>query len=239
MTAPRLELRGVNVRYGAALAVRDVDLAVADGDFFVLVGPNGAGKSSLLRTIAGLQHPSAGEVLLDGEPIHRRPARDVARRGVVFMPEGGGIFPGLTVGENLELSARAGSDGAGPGTALECFPILAERLGQRAGSLSGGEQRMLALGCAMIRRPRLLMLDEMSLGLAPQVIGLLENVLVEMHRAGVTVVLVEQFVHRALALATRVAVLSRGSVVFDGGADELARSDQLMAAYLGTATAGV
>jgi branched-chain amino acid transport system ATP-binding protein len=223
VTRPVLELRGVSAGYGRVEVLRGVDLAVPEGSLVSLVGPNGAGKTTLLRVIAGLLPPSRGEVRLDGRPLAGQRPFQVARAGVCLIPEGRGIFPSLTVRENLRMQAEGG-DGTDEGVhrALHYFPRLGERLEQRAGTLSGGEQQMLALSRALLTNPRVLLLDEISMGLAPLIVAQLFETVAALAADGVTVLLVEQYLTYALELSDLVYVLGKGEVTFVGEPEELA-----------------
>ncbi|MFN2538064.1 MAG: ABC transporter ATP-binding protein [Mycobacteriales bacterium] len=213
-----LELRGVRAGYGPVEALHGVDLAVASGRLTALLGPNGAGKTTLLSVLAGLVPLRAGTLLWQGKDVSRASAARRVRRGMLLIPEGRGTFPGLPVLENLRVFARGGD----PAPAFDVFPVLAERRHQRAGSLSGGEQQMLAMSRALLRQPTVLLLDELSAGLAPQVAAQLLSLARRLADQGTTVVLVEQYAHEALAIADHVHVLGRGSVVFSGEPGELA-----------------
>ena len=232
-----LELRGVDVSYGDLPALRGVSLTIAEGEILSVVGANGAGKTTMLRTISGLLRPRAGEILLDGRRIDRLPSHAVVEGGVVQVPEGRKIFPSLTVRENLELGAYSRPArphrGESLGRVFALFPILAERAGQAAGTMSGGQQQMLAIGRALMARPRLLMLDEPSLGLAPMVVREIFRTVAEINRAGTTVMLVEQNTRQALALAARGYVLENGRVVLVGPGRELLGNEHVKRAYLG------
>jgi len=222
---PALELRGVCAGYGRVRVLRDLDLAVPQGSLVSLVGPNGAGKTTALRVIAGLVAPTAGKVLLEGRQLSGLPPYRVARAGVCLIPEGRGIFPALTVRENLTMQAEGG-DGSSESVdrVLGYFPRLADRLEQRAGTLSGGEQQMLSLGRALITSPRLLLLDEISMGLAPQLVAQLFETVESLARAGVTILMVEQYLTYALRLSDLVYVLGKGRVTFVGEPGELRHS---------------
>jgi branched-chain amino acid transport system ATP-binding protein len=213
-----LELRGARAGYGPVEALHGVDLVVAHGRLTALLGPNGAGKTTLLSVLAGLVPLRAGMLRWQGRDVTRCSAAERVRRGMLLVPEGHGIFPGLPVQENLRVFAR----GDDPAAALEAFPVLAERLSQRAGSLSGGEQQMLAMSRALLQRPQVLLLDELSSGLAPQVAAQLLALARRLADDGTTVVLVEQYADEALAIADHVHVLGRGSVLFSGEPSELA-----------------
>ena len=240
--APRLlDVAGLTVAYGAVVAVRDVSLSVARGEIVAALGPNGAGKSTLLRAIAGAQKPQRGTVTFDGRPLHGLTPEAVVRRGVALVPEGRHVFPNLTVQENLAIGGIARSDRdemqADAERWLERFPILGDRSGQLAGTLSGGEQQQLAIARALMSRPRMLLLDEPSLGLAPLFVDRIFELVAELRSDGVTVLLVEQNVHRALDVADRAYVLSVGSVVASGATDTLVEGE-LERSYLGIGEVG-
>ncbi len=227
-----LELDDVTVAYGRTPALRGVSLEVAAGEVVALLGANGAGKTTALRTVSGLLRPLRGDVRLDGRSLRGVPASARAGLGVGHVPEGRRVFARMTVRENLELGAYA--SGSGPlSRVLELFPVLAERAGQAAGTLSGGEQQLLAVGRALMGRPRLLLLDEPSMGLAPRAVEAVFAGLAEVVAEGTTVLLVEQDVELALGLATRGYVLETGEVVLRGTAAELRGDARLQAAYLG------
>jgi branched-chain amino acid transport system ATP-binding protein len=234
---PLLELRNLHVSYGAIQAVRGVSLKVETGQIVTLIGANGAGKSTTLRTISGLLKPRAGEVIFDGRAIGGLPPHQIVGRGVVQAPEGRGIFANLTVAENLKLGAYRRHDqkqiDADRERALDLFPRLRERLQQNAGTLSGGEQQMLAIARALVSGPRLLLLDEPSLGLAPQIMQTIFQVILEINSLGTTILLVEQNAHMALKVAHDAYVLETGEIAMHGPAAELARSDEVRKAYLG------
>ena len=234
---PLLEVRDVSVRYGAIHAIRSVSLAVHRGQIVTLIGCNGAGKTTTLRAISGLARAAASSVRLDGREITGRPPHEIARMGVAHAPEGRGIFSNLTVDENLGLGAYARTDtaqiAADRERALSLFPRLKERLKQNAGTLSGGEQQMLAIARAIMARPRLLLLDEPSLGLAPQIVQTIFRVIRELNQQGTTILLVEQNAHMALGVAHHGYVIEVGSVKMSAPAAELAKSDEVRKAYLG------
>ena len=234
-----LELRGLTVGYGAVRALHGIDLRVDRGEIVTLIGCNGAGKSTTLRAISGLLRPTAGTISFDGEAIGGVAPHLLVRRGIAHCPEGRGVFPQLTVEENLDLGAYVRHDRAAVKgdleKALELFPRLRERFRQMAGTLSGGEQQMLAMARAMLARPRLLLLDEPSLGLAPQVVQTIFKVIREINAGGTTVLLVEQNAHMALRAAHRAYVIEVGRIVMEGPAAELERSDAVRKAYLGVA----
>ena len=232
-----LELAGVDVAYGDLPALRGVDLVVEPGEVLSVVGANGAGKTTMLRTISALLRPRRGEVRFAGERIDLLPCHRIVERGVVQVPEGRKIFPSLTVRENLELGSYTRAAKARRAESLEqvlaLFPRLRERDAQAAGTLSGGEQQMLAIGRALMTLPKLLMLDEPSLGLAPLVVQEIFQTIAEINRAGTTVLLVEQNTRQALALSRRGYVLENGRVVLVGSGTELLGNEHVRKAYLG------
>jgi branched-chain amino acid transport system ATP-binding protein len=232
-----LEVRELDVHYGPIQALRHVSLTVADDEMVALVGANGAGKTTTLRTVSGLLRPTAGEVLFDGEPIAGLPAYKVVERGVAHLPEGRELFADLSVLENLRLGNWTKRKGrhfrAQLDTVMDHFPILRERAGQAAGTLSGGEQQMLGVARALMSAPRLLIVDELSLGLAPKIVAQLFDILREVNAEGTSVLLVEQFVHMALGNTNRAYVLVKGEVAIEGPSGDLLDDPQLMAAYLG------
>jgi branched-chain amino acid transport system ATP-binding protein len=230
-----LTVRGLTVNYGPITAVRNVSLHVGEGEIVALLGPNGAGKTSVLRGITALVRPAAGRVRMAGRTVDD-PSRAVAL-GIAHVPEGRRVFPGLSVRDNLlvggwAVSSRPARLREREALVLELFPRLAERHDQRAGQLSGGEQQMLAIGRALMSEPRLLLIDELSLGLAPMVVDTLVERLVNLNRDGVSVLLIEQFVHRALGIADRVYMLSKGRVAFEGTPAEATRAGAVEEAYL-------
>jgi branched-chain amino acid transport system ATP-binding protein len=231
-----LTVRGLHLDYGGVIALRGVDLEVAEGELVALVGANGAGKSSLLSGISGLHRPIGGSVTFQGEDVTRMPAHKIARRGAVLVPEGRRLFAHQTVLQNLHLGGYhrpAPERAADLERVYRLFPVLAERAGQRAGTLSGGEQQMVALGRALMSRPKLLMLDEPSLGISPKYTRMVFEVLAEIRASGTTMLLVEQNLRMALELADRAYVLQTGAVVAAGPATELAASADVRRAYLG------
>ena len=227
-----LELRGVTAGYGRTTVLREIDITVAAGSVVALLGPNGAGKTTLLRVASGLLSPTRGEVRLLGEDVTRRRAHQRARGGLCLVPEGRGIFPNLSVRENLTLQIPPWQRQAGYDTALEAFPILKERLSQTAGSLSGGQQQMLALSRCFLADPKVVLLDEVSMGLAPRVIDEIFDALANLVRSGVSMLLVEQYVTRALQLADHVYLLGRGQVDFSGTPSQLDEAE-LLRLYIG------
>jgi len=235
-----LEIRGLEVRYGGIRAVKGIDLEVAAGELVCIIGANGAGKSSTLRAIAGLASVAGGEIRYRGDDVSRVPAFRRARSGLVMVPEGRGVFAQLSVEENLAMGAYARADSAVASDRLrvfEIFPRLAERRGQVAGTLSGGEQQMLAIGRALMSRPTLLALDEPSMGLAPMAARRILEVIREINGAGVTVLLVEQNAQGALALAHRAYVMESGEIMFSGDARALLADPRVRKAYLGETAA--
>jgi branched-chain amino acid transport system ATP-binding protein len=233
-----LEVENLSVWYGPVQALRGISLRVDDGEVVALIGSNGAGKSTTLRTISGLLKPKTGSVRFDGRSIAGRAPHSISRMGIVQVPEGRGIFDNLTVEENLDLGGylvrNIASLKKSRDHVLALFPILAQRLKQPSGTLSGGEQQMLALARAFLAGPRLLLLDEPSLGLAPQIVQNIFRVLAEINREGTTILLVEQNARLALRLARRAYVLETGQIQAHGPARELAASDAIAKAYLGT-----
>ena len=232
-----LELRGVQAGYGRIQALREVTLRVGAGEIVALIGANGAGKSTTLMTICGLVRAQAGEILLEGEPLQGLAPDVIVSRGIVQVPEGRRIFPQMSVLENLELGAYLRRDRAGIHRDLdhvmELFPILAQRRQQPGGTLSGGEQQMLAISRALMSRPKLLLLDEPSLGLAPLVIRQIFAILRRINDEGTTIFLVEQNANQALKLAHRGYVLENGRVVLNDTADKLLVNEEVKRAYLG------
>ncbi len=232
-----LEFRNVCVHYGAVQALYDLSFTVGAGRIVTLIGANGAGKSTTLRAISGLVKPSKGEVLFHGESLVGIPADRIVAKGISHSPEGRGIFANMSVEENLELGAYLRSDKAGIKSDMEkmfdLFPRLKERLWQNAGTLSGGEQQMLAMARALMSRPQLLLLDEPSLGLAPQVIERIFETIVKVNQSGVTILLVEQNALLALEVAHDAVVLETGNVAAAGAAKDLLNSSEIRKAYLG------
>ena len=232
-----LEVEGLDVFYGAVHALKGVSIHAEAGEIVTLIGANGAGKTTLLRTLSGLIPPRAGRVRFDGREITRMPAHEIVGLGVSQSPEGRLVFANLTVDENLELGAYHRRDRAGiaqdRAEAFRMFPRLHERRKQSAGTLSGGEQQMLAIARSLMSRPRLLLLDEPSLGLAPLLVREIFKTIVEINQRGVTVVLVEQNAHMALSIARRGYVLETGCVRLEDQASRLLQNDEVKRAYLG------
>ena len=235
--AAMLEIKDLHVYYGAIHAIKGISLTVNEGEIVTLIGANGAGKSTTLRTISGLLTPRGGSVSFLGKDISGAPAQDIVRAGISQVPEGRRIFANMTVMENLELGAYIRSDKEGIARDYEMvfgrFPRLRERREQAAGTLSGGEQQMLAMGRALMSRPRLLLLDEPSMGLAPLLIREIFHIIVDINKAGTTVLLVEQNANMALSIASRAYVLETGRITLSGDAGELAQSEAVRRAYLG------
>ena len=232
-----LRVEGLEVAYGNVTALWDVGFDVGEGEIVALVGGNGAGKTTTLKTVSGLLRPRKGRVLLGGDDLTALPATEIVARGVVHVPEGRKLFPAMTVRDNLLLggyhrAARPHQAGR-LDRVFEIFPRLRERAGQVAGTLSGGEQQMVAIGRGLMAGPRVLMLDEPSLGLAPIMVEEMFRVIEEIHRQGVTVLLVEQNTEHALALASRAFVLESGRVVLSGTGAELLANPRVREAYLG------
>jgi branched-chain amino acid transport system ATP-binding protein len=232
-----LEIEGLDVAYDDLQALWGVALRIESGEIVALIGPNGAGKSTLLRTIAGLVRPRRGEVRFQGQPITRTRPHDLVGRGIALVPEGRRLFARMSVLENLELGAFTSKARARRDETLawiyQIFPILRERRHQLAGSLSGGEQQMLAVGRSLMARPRLLLLDEPSWGLAPRIVEQILQIIAEINRKGVTILMVEQNVPAALGLASRAYILETGRIVGEGPAAELLGQDHVRRSYLG------
>ncbi|MGW4338435.1 ABC transporter ATP-binding protein [Rhodococcus koreensis] len=223
MTDPILEVRNLSVRYGPAIALSHVTFEVLPSSVTAILGANGAGKTTLARALCGLVPVTEGSVRFDGADITGAPADRIARTGLMYLPEGRGIFPGLSVGDNLRLATvkRPRSErSSNIDRALDYFPVLADRFTQRAGTLSGGEQQMLSLARALALAPRLVIADEMSLGLAPKMVEMVFEGLAAAARGGTAVVMIEQFVHRSLAMADRALIVRRGSLAWDGPSAE-------------------
>ena len=232
-----LEIEGIEVFYGGIRALKDVTLKVGLGESVTLIGANGAGKSTTVRTVAGLIKPAKGRVLFEGTDLTQLSAEAIVRRGIALVPEGRRIFPRMSVQENLVMGAYVRRDKSGIEASMarvfKLFPRLEERHGQLGGTLSGGEQQMLAIGRALMAQPRLLLLDEPSLGLAPVLVDTIFDILQEIKEQGTTILLIEQNALRALNFADRGYVLETGTVVHSGSAKELLDSGEVQKAYLG------
>jgi branched-chain amino acid transport system ATP-binding protein len=227
-----LQLASIDAGYGTHEVLRGVTLTVPDGAVVALIGPNGAGKTTALRVASGVLAPTAGRLLFDGADLTGAPADALARRGMCHVPEGRGIFPGLTVRDNLRLQSPTDLDDEGLADVGAAFPRLAERMDQVAGTMSGGEQQMLALAHAYLADPSLVLLDEVSMGLAPKIVDEIFDRVRALARRGCALLLVEQYVARALALADFVYVLRKGAIEFAGEPSELGR-EAILASYLG------
>lgn len=232
-----LEINNIHVYYGAIHALKGISLKVEEGQIVALIGANGAGKTTTLRTISGLLHPKEGSILYHGEPLHEMKAQSIVKAGISQVPEGRRIFAPLTVMENLELGAFLRSDKDGIRNDLETifqsFPRLKERTFQQAGTLSGGEQQMLAMGRALMSRPKVLLLDEPSMGLSPIFVQEIFNIIKRINEQGTTVLLVEQNARMALSIADYAYVLETGTISLEGTGAELASSEEVQKAYLG------
>lgn len=232
-----LKIENIDVYYGAIHALHNISLEVSQGEIVTLIGANGAGKSTILRTVSGLLSPKNGKVIFKGQTISGVPAHEIVGMGLSQVPEGRRIFANLTVRENLELGAYLRKDKENlkqdMQNVFDKFPRLNERVTQVAGTLSGGEQQMLAIGRAMMSRPQLLLLDEPSMGLAPILVKEIFNTIKELNAQGMTILLVEQNANMALSIADRAYVLETGSITLAGNAQELAASDEIRKAYLG------
>jgi branched-chain amino acid transport system ATP-binding protein len=234
MTEPLLQVRDLDVCYGASQALFGVSIGVETGAVLAVLGANGAGKSTLARAVSGLVAPAAGQVTFDGHDITGLPAHRIRKLGLTYIPEGRGIFPGLSVTDNLRMAVGQEprhQRAAAIERAVERFPVLGKRSSQRAGSLSGGEQQMLALARALAVSPKLIIADELSLGLAPLVTEAVFESLEEARRSGITIILSEQFVHRALSMADGCVILTRGRVGWSGPASEAGQ--EVIDRYLG------
>ena len=237
LVAPILDVRAIRVRYGAIEAVKGVSMTVGPGEIVTLIGGNGAGKTTTLKTISCVLHPASGEIWFEGERVDRLPSHEVVRRGICQAPEGRRIFPRMTVNDNLEMGAYARHDPAAVGEDFErvfaLFPVLKQRLRQPGGTLSGGEQQMLAIARALMARPKLLLLDEPSMGLAPMMVDRIFDVVREINAQGTPILLVEQNAQMALQTAGRGYVLESGTVVLEDEAPALLGNDRVRKAYLG------
>ncbi len=232
-----LKIENIDVYYGAIHALKGISAEVNEGEIVTLIGANGAGKSTILRTISGLLKPKAGQINFEEKSIAGVVAQDIVKLGISQVPEGRRVFANMSVLENLELGAYIRNDKKGIQEDMENvfvkFPRLAERRSQLAGTLSGGEQQMLAMGRALMSRPRLLLLDEPSMGLAPLLVKEIFSIIKEINASGTTVLLVEQNAHMALSIAHRAYVLETGRITLSGDAKELAASEEIRKAYLG------
>ena len=234
-----LQVEGLRVAYGRIQALRGIDLTVGDGEIVTLLGGNGAGKTTTLRTISGLLHPLSGSISFDGQRIDGMKAHDIVGLGIGHVPEGRRIFPRMSVHENLTMGAyrRRGDLSADLDRVLALFPVLKERRTQPGGNLSGGEQQMLAIGRALMGKPRLLLLDETSMGLAPMIVARIFEILREINEQGTTLLVVEQNAAQALRLASRGYVLETGSIALSDTAPALLADDRVRSAYLGESVA--
>jgi len=231
------EIRDLHVHFGGIHAIKGISLSVEDGEIVTLIGANGAGKTTTLRTASGLKTPTSGSIWIGGKDITKASPQDRVKMGLSHVPEGRRVFPRLTVLENLELGAYLRRDRAGIASDLDDvyarFPVLAERTKQSAGTLSGGEQQMLAMGRALMARPRILLLDEPSMGLAPLLVQMIFDIVKGINETGTTILLVEQNANMALQIAHRAYVMETGAIVAQGTAAELAQTEDIKKAYLG------
>jgi branched-chain amino acid transport system ATP-binding protein len=234
-----LEVKNVDVRYGRIEAIHDMSFSVDEGEIVSLIGANGAGKSTTMKTISGLLNPSSGSILFDGRDITKMKAHVRVLNGISLAPEGRGVFPGMTVLENLDMGAFGRKDRSGMKAdfdrVFDLFPRLAERKSQMGGTMSGGEQQMVAIGRALMAHPRLLMLDEPSMGGAPPLINQIVSIITEINKQGTTILLVEQNANQALARANRAFVLETGTITHRGTGKELLSNPAVKEAYLGVA----
>lgn len=232
-----LHVNDINVYYGNIQALKGISLEINQGEIVTLIGANGAGKSTLLKTISGLLKPKQGDILFNGSSIAGKPAQTIVKRGISHVPEGRRVFANMSIEENLELGAYLRKDKAGIKQDFEkvyhLFPRLLERRKQQAGTLSGGEQQMLAMGRALMAKPDLLLLDEPSMGLAPLLVKQIFSIVQEINNTGTTILLVEQNANLALSIADRAYVVETGRIVLSGQADELTASEEVKKAYLG------
>ena len=233
----KLEIRDLHVSYGGIRALKGIDLTVEEGQIVTLIGANGAGKSTTLRAISGLQKPQSGSILYGGEELVGLPAKEIVRRGIIHVPEGRRVFPDMTVAENLKIGAFLRKDKDGIASDMDyvysLFPRLKERSWQPAGTLSGGEQQMLAVGRALMSRPKVLMMDEPSLGLAPLIVKDIFSIIRRVNADGITVLLIEQNANAALRIAAYGYVLETGVIALTGTGEELLRNESVREAYLG------
>ncbi|MBX9973518.1 ABC transporter ATP-binding protein [Cytobacillus firmus] len=232
-----LKINDINVYYGNIHALKGVSLDINEGEIVTLIGANGAGKSTLLKTISGLLKPKNGDILFQGKPISGKLAQTIVKQGLSHVPEGRRVFSNMSVEENLELGAYLRKDKQGIREdfekVYELFPRLHERRKQLSGTLSGGEQQMLAMGRALMARPKLLLLDEPSMGLAPLLVKIIFKIIEEINQSGTTILLVEQNANMALSIAHRAYVIETGKIVLSGSSEELNQSEQIKMAYLG------
>ncbi len=233
-----LKVQNLHIKYGNIVALKGISFEVNEGEIVSLIGANGAGKSTTLRAISGLLKPVSGEIIFDGKPIQGMKPHEIVRLGLLQSPEGRGIFANLSVMENLEMGAYTRKDAksvirADMENVFELFPRVKERLKQQAGTLSGGEQQMLAVSRALMGRPKLLLLDEPSLGLAPQIVETIFAIIKKINGNGVTILLVEQNAHQALRVSHRAYVMETGQIVLTGSGQELMKDPKVRAAYLG------
>lgn len=232
-----LEIKNLELNYGVIKALKGIDIEVEAGEIVTLIGANGAGKSSTLKAISGLEKIQAGKILFEGQEISKLNAQDIVKIGISQVPEGRRIFSGMTVLENLEMGAYLRKDAQEVKATLELvykhFPILKNRSKQNAGTLSGGEQQMLAMGRALMSKPKLLLLDEPSMGLAPLLVKAIFSIITDINKQGTTVLLVEQNARMALSIANRAYVMETGNVVLSGEGKELMNSEEIQKAYLG------
>ena len=233
----KLEIKDLHVSYGGIRALKGVDLTVEEGQIVTLIGANGAGKSTTLRAISGLQRPQSGSILYGGEELVGLPAKEIVRRGIIHVPEGRRVFPDMTVAENLKIGAFLRTDKGGIADDMDyvhsLFPRLKERSWQLAGTLSGGEQQMLAVGRALMSRPKVLMMDEPSLGLAPLIVKDIFSIIRRVNADGITVLLIEQNANAALRVADYGYVLETGTIALTGTGEELLQNESVREAYLG------
>ena len=233
----KLEIKDLYVSYGGIRALKGIDLTVEEGQIVTLIGANGAGKSTTLRAISGLQKPQSGSILYGGEELVGLPAKEIVRRGIIHVPEGRRVFPDMTVAENLKIGAFLRKDKDGIASDIDyvysLFPRLKERSWQPAGTLSGGEQQMLAVGRALMSRPKVLMMDEPSLGLAPLIVKDIFSIIRRVNADGITVLLIEQNANAALRIADYGYVLETGVIALTGTGEELLRNESVREAYLG------
>lgn len=232
-----LKIENLHIKYGAIHAVKGIDIEVNEGEIVTLIGANGAGKTSILKALSGLVKPSEGTITYDGKVLNKKSAQDIMKAGISHVPEGRRIFADMTVLENLELGAYQRKDKEGIKKDLEAiyerFPILKDRSKQAAGTLSGGEQQMLAMGRALMANPKILLLDEPSIGLAPILVKEIFSIIKDINAKGTTILLVEQNARMALSVATRAYVMETGKIVMSGTGQELADSEEIQKAYLG------